>query len=58
MSQWPYRIAQEQRAIRALMVSFSVLLLGTACYDDNNNDYNNPTGKDGVRMFQTGNGEQ
>jgi hypothetical protein len=40
MSQWPYRIAREQRAIRALIVSVSVLSLAAACYDDDNNDYN------------------
>ena len=40
MSSWSRRIARKQRAIRALIVSVSALLVSAACYDDNNNDYN------------------
>jgi hypothetical protein len=39
MSTWPYRIAREQRAIRTLLVSVSVLLAAAACDDDYDDDY-------------------
>lgn len=40
MSTWPYRVTREQRAIRSLLLAVSATLLVSACYDDNNNDYN------------------
>jgi len=41
MSTWPYRVAREQRAIRSLLVSLTVVLLAAACdgYGDDD-DYN------------------
>jgi hypothetical protein len=39
MSMWPYRVAREQRAIRTLLVSASVVLLAAAC-NDNDDNYN------------------
>ena len=42
MSTWPYRIAREQRAIRALLVSVSVILLVAACSDDYDDDDYSP----------------
>ena len=39
MSTWPYRIAREQRAVRTLIVSASVILAVAACDDDNDDDY-------------------
>jgi hypothetical protein len=43
MSTWPYRIAREQRVIRTLLVSASVLLLAAACDDYDDDDDYNPT---------------
>ena len=40
MSQWPYRIAREQRVIRMMMLTLSTALVVAACYDDDNSDYN------------------
>jgi hypothetical protein len=43
MSTWPYRIAREQRAIRSLLVTASVILSIAACSDDDYDDDFNPT---------------
>ena len=40
MSTWPYRVAREQRTIRTLLLAVSASLLVSACYDDDDNDYN------------------
>jgi hypothetical protein len=40
MSTWPYRIAREQRAIRTILVSLSIVLLAAACDDYDDDDYN------------------
>jgi hypothetical protein len=40
MSVWPTRIAREQRVIRTLLMSLSVVLLAAACDDDDYDDFN------------------
>jgi len=40
MSTWPYRVAREQRAIRTLLVSLTIVLVTAACADDYDDDYN------------------
>ena len=42
MSTWPYRIMREQRVIRTLVVSLSVMLLAAACDDYDDDDGYNP----------------